>query len=175
MDVTTAMAGVGPQSRGRSAEATGQIAKMAVSMARDGGADLPKSAQGIAASGIARGLNFDAVVASLISAEAPTDTPSDPVDADIGVAAEDGMEEAATEGSDGLILPEVTVETLADPGVEAPRIAAPEAVSDGLADLAPVPAETDVPVQQVSNSMAGDVARDALEMLFGQASQGEPG
>ena len=59
---------------GKKMQAVGQKAKMAVAMAREAGIDLPKNAQGIAASGLARGADPESLFASLVE--------PDPVDPD---------------------------------------------------------------------------------------------
>ncbi|MXQ07780.1 hypothetical protein GQ651_07965 [Alphaproteobacteria bacterium GH1-50] len=52
---------------GKSAEAVGQRAKAAVETARAAGTDLPKNAQGVAASGLARGATAESLFAALVS------------------------------------------------------------------------------------------------------------
>ena len=56
----------GSVEQGRRAEAIGQQAKAAVAAAREAGAELPKNAQGIAASGIARGADPSSIFAALV-------------------------------------------------------------------------------------------------------------
>lgn len=56
----------GTVEQGRRAEAVGQQAKAAIAAAREAGAELPKNAQGIAASGIARGADPSSIFAALV-------------------------------------------------------------------------------------------------------------
>ncbi len=56
----------GSVEQGRRAEAVGQQAKAAVAAATEAGAELPKNAQGIAASGIARGADPSSIFAALV-------------------------------------------------------------------------------------------------------------
>ncbi|NNL18599.1 MAG: hypothetical protein HKP37_07655 [Boseongicola sp.] len=58
---------------GRRGEAVGQQAKAAVAAARSAGAELPKNAQGLAASGIARGADPASIFAALVTEVAPGD------------------------------------------------------------------------------------------------------
>ena len=62
---------------GRRGEAVGQQAKAAVSAAREAGAELPKNAQGLAASGIARGADPASIFAALVTEVAPGDAGGD--------------------------------------------------------------------------------------------------
>ncbi len=64
---------------GKKMQAVGQKAKMAVAMAREAGVELPKDAQGMAASGLARGADAESLFASLVDPE-PTETPDQPDD-----------------------------------------------------------------------------------------------
>lgn len=80
MDVaaTTSMAVTRP---GKAAQAVGQIAKVAVAEAKSLGVDLPKNAQGVAASAIARGAQAGSVFAAIVVPEMtaePTETNFDP-------------------------------------------------------------------------------------------------
>lgn len=62
---------------GRRADAVGQQAKASVSAAREAGAELPKNAQGLAASGIARGADPASIFAALVTEIAPSDAGGD--------------------------------------------------------------------------------------------------
>ena len=66
----------------KSGAAPGQLAKAAVAAARDAGIELPRNAQGLAASQIARGADpasvFAALVADGATGEDAGDTPNDP-------------------------------------------------------------------------------------------------
>ena len=76
---------------GKSAQSVGHMAKAAVLEARAAGAELPKNAQGVAASAIARGADPASVFAALI-------TPPDPVVEEPAV--EDGAEPLALADED---------------------------------------------------------------------------
>lgn len=67
-----------PMGPGKKMDAVGQQAKAAVNAAREAGIDLPKNAQGMAASGLARGADPETLFASLVTPEDPT-VPDDPV------------------------------------------------------------------------------------------------
>ena len=56
---------------GKRAMAVGQQARAAVAEARAGGAELPRNAQGVAASAIARGADPASVFAALVTPEVP--------------------------------------------------------------------------------------------------------
>jgi len=94
MDVTSV--GTAPITRpGKSAQAVGQIAKVAVAEAKAAGIDLPKNAQGMAASAIAKGADPSTIFAALIAPEPEVDVviPDDDVVAveeDVIVAEESG-------------------------------------------------------------------------------------
>lgn len=79
-----------PDGPGKKMNAVGQKARMAVMTAREAGADLPKNAQGMAASGLARGADPETLFASLIQPD-PVDPvhPTDPVDP-VEAPADDG-------------------------------------------------------------------------------------
>ena len=68
----------GAVDQSRRADAVGQLAKEAVSSAREAGTALPKNAQGVAASGIARGADPASIFAALV---APVEEPGDAPDA----------------------------------------------------------------------------------------------
>lgn len=102
-DMTTEGA-TGP---GKKMMSIGHLAKAAVTAARDAGAELPKNAQGVAASGLARSADPETLFASLIAPEDPVDpapevpvVPDDPVVED---AAPDG--EAATTLAKDMAVP----------------------------------------------------------------------
>ena len=72
---------------GKRADAVGQQAKAAVAAARETGLELPKNAQGVAASGIARGADPASIFAALVAPVAEGDgvgdvggVPTTPVD-----------------------------------------------------------------------------------------------
>lgn len=67
----------GSAEQGRRAEAVGQQAKAAVAAAREAGAELPKNAQGLAASGIARGAEPASIFAALVSPVGEPDSTGD--------------------------------------------------------------------------------------------------
>ena len=158
--------------RGKSPQSIGHLAKMAVAQARDAGAGMPKGAQGVAASAFAKGADMESVLASLIAADPADEGPDTPdvvvdppvnvPDADTPVSGPDTP--TVTAGSDALTLPEVSVAVLPD---AAGGTAPPQ--------RDPVPARTDAPLDAVAASMAETVARDALEMLFGQSDTGDSG
>lgn len=63
-----------PDGPGKKMQSVGQKAKMAVAMAQEAGGMLPKNAQGVAASGLARGADAEALFASVVAPE-PVDPP----------------------------------------------------------------------------------------------------
>lgn len=77
MDMVQTGAAGGPRGAGK-AQAIGQLAKQAVAEARAGGADLPRNAQGLAASGLAKGAGFATLVAALMPPPPVTETPLPP-------------------------------------------------------------------------------------------------
>lgn len=84
---------------GKSAQSVGHMAKAAVSEAKAAGLDLPKNAQGFAASAIARGADASTVFAALVVPD-PVTTQEGPVaDADAGVADPDAAEPTAEAGA----------------------------------------------------------------------------
>ena len=85
-----------PGAKSGRAGAVGQQAKVAVAAAREAGLDLPKNAQGLAASAIARGAAPESVFAALVS------PPAD----DGGSSTDDAVDIAPTETGD---VPEVAV------------------------------------------------------------------
>lgn len=76
-----AVRSAGQSAPGGAAQSVGHQAKAAVAAAREAGADLPKNAQGLAASGLARGADPATLFASLIAPDIPLadDPVSDPV------------------------------------------------------------------------------------------------
>ena len=76
---------------GKSAMAVGQMAKAAVAEARAAGAELPKNAQGVAASAIARGAEPASIFEALV-APPPSDEPVVPVDDGSGDVGEEPTE-----------------------------------------------------------------------------------
>lgn len=77
-----------PMGPGKKMDAVGQQAKAAVSAAREAGIELPKNAQGMAASGLARGADPETLFASLVTPEEPT-IPDDPTVPDTPVVPDD--------------------------------------------------------------------------------------
>lgn len=167
MELNSSMSAGMAATRGKSMQSIGYLAKMAVAQARENGGEVQRNAQGAAASAFARGADMETVLASLVSAETPE--PQEPeadgmpvVDA-APVATPDAVEDAPTAGAAALAVPEVDVQPL-------DRAATPI-----LPERDPVPAVTTAPIKAVASSMADGVARDALEMLFGQATDDQPG
>ncbi len=74
---------------GKRGDAVGQQAKASVAAAREAGAELPKNAQGIAASGIARGADPASIFAALITPVAEGDGTGDVG----GVLTTDGLDD----------------------------------------------------------------------------------
>ena len=91
--VTAPVSTGGPSTVGRRGMAVGHMAKQAVEQARASGADLPRNAQGLAASQIARGADpagiFAALVATEPVSEASADSSIPPVGPDTGATTED--------------------------------------------------------------------------------------
>ena len=81
----------------------GHQAKAAVVAAREAGADLPKNAQGLAASGLAHGADAEALFASLIISDTPLDDAPGP-DAPSG-----GENIASEEANDVVVRPSEAV------------------------------------------------------------------
>lgn len=66
-----------PGARGAGREgAPGQVAKMAVKMAAEAGAELPPNAKGLAASAIAKGADPESVFAAMIPPAEPAPEPA---------------------------------------------------------------------------------------------------
>jgi hypothetical protein len=66
---------------GKSAQSVGHLAKAAVAEAKSAGVDLPKTAQGMAASAIAHGADPGSVFAALVAPEVTVETDQTFVDA----------------------------------------------------------------------------------------------
>ena len=92
---------------GRSEEATGQQAKQAVGDARQSGADMPKNAQGIAASQIAQGADPASIFAALFDAISDADAADE---ADIAV-------DEAGEGTESDSVADILSDAVTDLGV----------------------------------------------------------
>lgn len=73
---STSQAPIPPKPRGNSAMAVGQIAKQLVKDAIAAGAELPKNAQGMAASAVARGADPASVFAAQVAEDVPPDPPT---------------------------------------------------------------------------------------------------
>ncbi len=86
--MNTAMNAEGPMRGSNKMNAIGHQAKAAVVVAREAGVDLPNNAQGIAASGLARGVDAAALFASLVTPDDPV-MPDDPVVPDDPVLPDD--------------------------------------------------------------------------------------
>lgn len=90
-------------SRGKRADAPGQQAKAAVAMAREAGVDLPRNAQGVAASAIARGADAASVFAGLMMPDPDQGMPDvdgspPPAEGDMVPAAPTGVETPVVAG-----------------------------------------------------------------------------
>ena len=118
---------------GKSAQSVGHVAKAAVAEARAAGVELPKNAQGMAASAIARGADPASVFAALLAPE--PDTGTDGVDTD---AAAPPVDDA---GTPGPIVDDGATETPTDVAVLLAEDAYTTA-QDILGDGTQTPAET---------------------------------
>lgn len=114
-----------------SEQAVGQQAKAAVAQARADGVDLPKNAQGLAASGIARGAEPASVFAALYQ-------PIDPVQAAPDVASGD-----AADVGDPNIFDADSVADTADDALSPVSPAEPSEPSEAPVAAAPIPPVTD--------------------------------
>lgn len=85
-----------PAQPGKSAQAVGQLAKAAVADAKAAGADMPKNAQGVAASAIARGADPSSDFAALVTPD-PVMDDSVPTD---DMSAQSGEDTASTPGDE---------------------------------------------------------------------------
>ena len=127
------------------ASAVGQQAKVAVAAAREAGVELPKNAQGLAASGIARGAAPESIFAALVSPPlddgesstgaavdvARSDTEDVP---DVAVGDTDPTVETVPAEDEAVVPPEVVPEG-DDVLVEAPVIASPSGAEIALETL----------------------------------------
>lgn len=117
-----------PTRPGKSAQAVGQMAKAAVAEARAAGVEMPKNAQGMAASAIARGADSSSVFLALVQPDPITDdgaasdasgeevavrdagevssAPAGTADAQTIVAAEEGYAAAADATASNMIKDE---------------------------------------------------------------------
>jgi len=146
---------------GRRGDAVGQQAKAAVTAAREGGAELPKNAQGIAASGIARGADPASIFAALVTSVAPSDdggdvggVPTTPVDDGVDVG-------SVPVGTDPAGTGDVPVEATPSAPIAPP----PPPVEDD-AGTAPVDEASEVVQVAVSDSaFSVDDGEVALELL----------
>lgn len=141
---------------GRRGEAVGQQAKAAVSVARDVGAALPKNAQGLAASGIARGAEPASIFAALVTEVAPGDASGDV--GGVPTAAPDDLGISGTAGQD--VAP-------VDAAPSAPVAPLPPNVAEGD-DTETAPADETGEVVQVAvsqNALSVDDAEIALDLL----------
>lgn len=141
---------------GRRGDAVGQQAKAAVSAAREAGAELPKNAQGLAASGIARGADPASIFAALVTEVAPADAGGDvggvPTTAadDLGVPTADDADGTPVEAT-----PSAPVAPLP------PTVAEGESgETSGADDLGEV-----VQVAVSQNALSVDAGEIALELL----------
>ena len=141
---------------GRRGDAVGQQAKAAVTAARDAGADLPKNAQGLAASGIARGAEPASIFAALITEVAPGDASGD-------------VGGVPTTQGDNLGVPAVVVpeDIPVEATPSAPVAPLPPNVAEGdEADTAPADDAAEVVQVAVSQSpLTVDDGEIALELL----------
>ena len=141
---------------GRRGEAVGQQAKAAVSAARDAGAELPKNAQGLAASGIARGADPASIFAALVTEVAPADAGGD-------------VGGVPTTAADDLGVPDAPVagDTPVEATPSAPVAPLPPTVAEGDgAETAPADEAGEVVQVAVSqNALSVDDGEIALELL----------
>ena len=141
---------------GRRGEAVGQQAKAAVSAARDAGAELPKNAQGLAASGIARGADPASIFAALVTEVAPADAGRD-------------VGGVPTTSADDLGVPDAPVagDTPVEATPSAPVAPLPPNVAEGDgAETAPADEAGEVVQVAVSqNALSVDDGEIALELL----------
>jgi hypothetical protein len=134
-----------PGAKSGRAGAVGQQAKVAVAAAREAGVELPKNAQGHAASAIARGAAPESVFAALVSPPtgdggsstgdavdvAPTDTGDVP---DVAVGDTDPIVETVPAEDEAAAPPEVVLEG-DDVLVEIPVIVSPSGAEIALETL----------------------------------------
>ncbi len=128
---TAAMTGAQDRGAAHKAQAVGHQAKAAVIAAREAGADLPKNAQGMAASEIAKGADPESIFAALVTQnEVPAD---DSVEGDVpqDMAAATEPTDSAEGAGDGLIG-----DMTEDSPVASAEVSAPDTGEDGLATAA---------------------------------------
>ena len=125
---------------GKSAQSVGHVAKAAVAEARAAGVELPKNAQGMAASAIARGADPASVFAALLAPEPDTGTDGPDTGTD-GVDTDAAAPPVGDTGTPGPIVDDGATETPTDVAV----LLAEEAYTtaqDILGDGTQTPAET---------------------------------
>ncbi|NNE79366.1 MAG: hypothetical protein HKN18_03750 [Silicimonas sp.] len=123
---------------GNKMNSPGHLAKASVASALEAGADLPKNAQGLAASAIAKGADPAAIFSALIAPDTPADVGADdfaPVAAPMvekSIPVQDAPPEAIPEGSSDVAL---------SGGSEAPFVptTSAEAIALGLLSTADTP------------------------------------
>lgn len=130
---------------GRNANAVGQQAKLAVAEARAAGVALPSNAQGIAASGIARGVDPASLFASQV-AEPPVSEPSSDAP-EARADAPDAGPPAEADAGDG------TPTTATD---DAARLAA-QTAAEGYGDVADAVAVAPVDPNEIAAQLLADV------------------
>ena len=99
---------VATTARGKSAQSAGHLAKAAVAEARAAGAELPKNAQGMAASQIAHGADPGSVFAGIIAAQMqvePVETSADQAAAAYDAATDATATDGETEPTTGETAP----------------------------------------------------------------------
>jgi hypothetical protein len=121
MDVT-ATATVASARPGKSLQAVGHLAKAAIAEAKSAGIEVPKNAQGMAASSIARGAEPSSVFAALIAQEAADEASNFAGDNDVS----DGLE--------GAVPPDGDVDAVAD--ADAGYMNGTDIVGDGALEAA---------------------------------------
>ena len=151
----------GPEGPGKSAQSVGHRAKAAVAAAQEAGLEVPKNAQGYAASMIAKGADPETLFAALVE-EPPAEVPIDetePAVADLD--ASDPVEVAPVEGEPVESAP-VEGEPVESAPVEGDLGEAPE-VSDSapIEEPASPPAPSDDPQIDIVDP-AIDLANAAL-------------
>ena len=150
---------------GGSAQSVGHQAKAAVAAAREAGADLPKNAQDIAASGLARGADPATLFASLIAPEAPVT--DDPVSDPVGDPADPAPNSTAAGETGYAAGPDVAVET----GFVPPS-------SDVADDIPPADGDQGAPAANTAvadpGTTAGRSAQDIALALLEEAAS-DPG
>lgn len=100
---------------GKSAMAPGQLAKVAVAEARAAGVEVPKNAQGLAASQIAKGADPASIFAAQIAALAPPPASDLPDDGNVPVAGNDPAVDDGQIIGDGAVTALALLQTSEDP------------------------------------------------------------